>query len=1438
MAELNQHPGAGTHLLLHCGDILEFRVESREPIPGKAYLRTNLGNAGYHRKEIIEHVEEEITPGFQDWNNLPMQKIDDFSWKIRLMLIEEGHFEGKCFIYNSETMQEPLWVSGENVHINVEPAAYCCSNSVYCAFVRQFGRNKNKAVSELPAGVSLGEISELDKLGYSVIPPSGTFRDLIKELDHIFDGLHCRILHLLPIHPGPTVYGRMGRFGSPYAALDFTGVNPELAQFDRKATPLDQFRELIDAVHMKGGKIFIDIAINHTGWAAKLHESHPDWLVRDPDGSIHSPGAWGITWGDLTELDHSKLELWKYLAGVFRYWCVLGVDGFRCDAGYMIPEPAWEYIVAKIRDEFPETIFLLEGLGGDPAVTTKLLDHANMNWAYSELFQNYNRQQIEGYLNYAWRQSAGDGLMIHYAETHDNLRLAATSNEYAKMRTALAALTSSNGAFGFTNGVEWYAREKIDVHESCALNWGAAENQVAHIRRLNTILAEVPCFHSGAVSAFIDCHADNCLLLGRSDAEGSNAVLIAVNLDPRRSATISWNIYSAPFDANTLYDLITGKGVELTREPGGKRTLLLPGGAVFCLTPDRKLVKTIEEAEENRQLYPKRIVLQEAAAAAARAVACKNGSILADEEASDLKQLAEKLLESPEEFLRDLYGRDLPVPVVIWRMPEDIKRRVMVPPGHYLLVKSSGFIRGGINYQGKVRSYFNSLPAKDGSYFLLIDPMPVPQKPEDAMLNTAVFTASGIQRLKGTVTYLPKDVPYLQTGLVRKEFHRAKFHFMRGNGRGALMWHTIEPGELRSRYDAVLLANLNPNYPENRHIMLRRFRIWSVYHAKQQEFIADCMTDFHLDDSGAGVWNFEIPVGNGLFTDISMKLALIPDTNAVMLTLQRHTAGGQERRLEDRHPVRLLIRPDLEDRSFHNSTKASSGPERIWPGKIEAGPRNFSFRPADDRILSITTNKGHFVRSDEWKYMVWQENEAARGLDPNTDLYSPGYFELTLTGNETAVLIGQVMTSPDEARILPCPATPEKLQFKNQTPVEKALRDSLAQFIVKRDQFKTVIAGYPWFLDWGRDTLIAARGLIADPDFRADARKILLKFASFADRGTIPNMISGDNADNRDTSDAQLWMFTACRDLCIAEKSQSFTQETLPNGKTLARTLIELAEGLEAGTPNGIRVDPESQLIFSPAHFSWMDTNYPAGTPRQGYPVEIQALWFAALNFLGELLPDEAGNIWRERARTVSESVRKYFILPDRPYLSDCLHCDAGTPAAKAVPDDHLRPNQLYAITLDAVTDPELCRKILHSCALLLIPGGIRSLDDAAVKYELPVRGAYGQLLNDPKRPYQGHYEGDEDTRRKVAYHNGTAWSWQFPAYCEACFKVYGESGRALAKSLLSSMTLPMNAGCLCQITEIMDGDYPHTQRGCGAQAWSVSEFYRVWKILHSDKKD
>ena len=165
--------------------------------------------------------------------------------------------------------------------------------------------------------------------------------------------------------------------------------------------------------------------------------------------------------------------------------------------------------------------------------------------------------------------------------------------------------------------------------------------------------------------------------------------------------------------------------------------------------------------------------------------------------------------------------------------------------------------------------------------------------------------------------------------------------------------------------------------------------------------------------------------------------------------------------------------------------------------------------------------------------------------------------------------------------------------------------------------------------------------------------------------------------------------------------------------------------------------------------------------------------------------------------------------------------------------DDHLRSNQLLAITLGAVKDKKQAAGILDACTALLIPGAIRSLADQKTDYALPVYGADGRCLNDPNRPYFGTYEGDEDTRRKPAYHNGTAWTWPFPSFPEAYYMVYGEDGKKTARAYLASMVSLMDNGCVAQLPEIVDGNAPHKPRGCDAQAWGMSEFYRVWKLLH-----
>ncbi|KFO66858.1 glycogen debranching protein, partial [Smithella sp. SCADC] len=483
--KIHQHPEPGSRKIMFRGDTVTFTLSLDKESQGKAWVRTNIGHASIARKAVIDSLDRNLPLQGTEWFDIPMRQVDSHHFSVMLPLSEVGHFEAKCF-FMSAGKTKPLWPEGDNITINVEPADSCCANIIYNAFVRQFGKNKNGQHS--PDDSDKLCILHLDKKEYTVIPRSGTFRDLIAELDFIVGKLGCRFVHLLPISPTPTTYGRMGRFGSPYAALHFTGIDPALAEFDIKATPLEQFGELLDAIHARKGKLMIDIAVNHTGWAASLHETHPHWLLRDHTGDIRRPGAWGVVWQDLTSLDYSQQDLWKYIAHVFLTWCRRGVDGFRCDAGYMIPLPAWTYIIAMVREQFPETIFLLEGLGGRISVTRDLLNHADFNWAYSELFQNYDRIQIENYLPEAIDISNTDGIAVHYAETHDNNRLASRSRIYARMRTALCALCSHQGAFGFANGVEWFADKKISVHEAHPLNWGSAENQVDHIRRLNILL--------------------------------------------------------------------------------------------------------------------------------------------------------------------------------------------------------------------------------------------------------------------------------------------------------------------------------------------------------------------------------------------------------------------------------------------------------------------------------------------------------------------------------------------------------------------------------------------------------------------------------------------------------------------------------------------------------------------------------------------------------------------------------------------------------------------------------------------------------------------------------------------------------------------------------------------------------------------------------------
>ena len=1399
MSSFRQHPEPGKHSIHFRGDTVTFTLENHSGKKGKAWLRSNIGYAHVRHREIISHAELGLTPLARDWHDFPMEAADKITFTLTLPLLGVGRFAAKAFFIADGT-DIIQWPEGENSVLKVEPAETCAGNTMYTAFVRQFGEIK-RAGAVAPREEAA--VRQLDEAGYAVIPRSGKFRDMIQDLDFIVGTLRCKIVQLLPIHPTPTTYARMGRFGSPFAVMDLLDVDPALAEFDQHTTPIDQFGELVDEVHKRNARLYLDMPINHTGWASHLQITHPEWFHHNDDGSFMSPGAWGVLWEDLSKLDYSHGGLWQYMADVFLFWCRRGVDGFRCDAGYKVPFEAWEYIIAKVRMEYPDTIFMLEGLGGHKHITEHLLADSGMNWAYSEIFQNYDQGQVDGYLPESIRVSESKGNLIHFSETHDNLRIAATSHAFARLRMAFCALTSHNGAFGFANGAEWYATEKINVHNAHSLNWGAETNMVEFIRRIHAIMEVHPSFHAGARVEMITHGDHNSVALLRTDAAGANRLLVLANLNHEQETVVAWNGDLTPCTT----DLLSAKTVK-----HGNATCQLKAGEVLCLTDDGGWIGCIEETLA--------ATFHGSAKSEEQCLRAKAMDLFAHFNALDRFDLG-PLLENPKQLCEELAG-NAPI-VTTWRWPHDTRRTVLLPPGHILLVEADhGFIAELRSAADETLAHEKSLIQANGRFFVLFQPLETPQSHRCLTIKLTVFDPDGIKHSQSALLQLSEEPnARVVTTCEAGEVHDHDRYAVCTNRHGALAQVRIGWAELRSKYDGLLSANLDPKVPVDRHTMFARCRVWVVRKDYSHALSLHCQKRFTVADDGTVIWDFAVPVGEGRLITLKAALQMHPETNAVQIGFHRQQAGSDPEHLPDDEPVMLILRTDIEDRSNHEVTKAFAGPQDHWPEAIESAGNGFIFAPAPDRRLSIRLENGTFHFEPEWYYMIEHPVDKERGIDGFSDLFSPGYLKVELPGNTRTVLVAAINGEPEFAELKPEAGV-------DALSIEEAMHTAMKQFIVNRDDFLTVIAGYPWFLDWGRDTLICLRGIIA-AGLLDEAESILIQFAVFEKGGTIPNMIRGNDDNNRETSDAPLWFFVACSELMQARGNRSLLNIKC-GSRTLQHVLVSLANGLIKGTENGIVLDPASGLIFSPSHFTWMDTNYPAGTPRQGYPIEIQALWHYALTLLAGI---DKSPQWARLAKQVADSINGLFVIraDDFIYLADCLAAPPGTGAHAAEVDDALRSNQLLAVTLGAVADPSLRKNIVEACEQLLIPGAIRSLADRPVRHAAPVYSD-GQLLNDPEHPYWGHYTGGEDTRRKPAYHNGTAWTWPFPSYAEALAMVYGEAAHPTALAILGSAADVINRGCLRQCPEVLDGNSPHTQRGCGAQAWGVTELYRVVKHL------
>jgi starch synthase (maltosyl-transferring) len=1049
----------------------------------------------------------------------------------------------------------------------------------------------------------------------------------------------------------------------------------------------------------------------------------------------------------------------------------------------------------------------------------------------------------------------------------------------------LCALTSACGSFAYTCGVEWLAAEKIDVHGCSGLAWGSADNLIAELGRLSQLLAAHPCFFDGARLTRLSPSESPVYALRRESDEGLDRVLVLVNTDVAQPQTLILNEGQHRELGEPSVDLLGQAGPRTERLGGGGIRFTLAPGACHCLAAQ----------PEPRGLSGDAYRFARAQAAW---VVTALGQILPEGQIGGYhwKGLADLLARlGPERFLASLTQLDCELAqedlmaalehaasqtafptVVVW--DSDERRRVlMVPPDHWLLVREAAPFRASLHFAagGGVEAVA-SIMAKEAHWVCF----PPNRGRGDARLILERFVSNSLAitksrsigngpsvvegawpeggKIEGQLRFLSAgpDLSQLEAGEQKVNSTQEDLGLvLLTNGIGGMARLGIDLGRIKSKYDCLLAANLHSEYPVDRHVFAKRARVW--VNADRFLTVLDWHNLVEFTPGPPARWRFVANAGDGRSVEIHLTADMLSQRNVTVMRFSRpRSSPPRGVDLPEQCEVSLTVRIDIEDRNFHTETHHNGGAEYHFNSLARPLTRGigFEFAPAPDRCLRVSSDVGQYHHESEWCDNIAHPVEQVRGQVGAGDAFSPGWFELPLPkGAEVTLLVAadrtdiptSLIQSFETDRRTANESALSKAEVSGDDAFGRMLALAIQAFIARRNDGKTVIAGYPWFLDWGRDSLICARGLLA-AGMIEEVKQLLAVFGRFEDGGTLPNSIHGADASNRDTSDAPLWYAIVCEEVAAQAGPGFYTFPVDHSGRMVSVVLQRIAAGYIGGTPNGIRMDPVSGLIWSPKHFTWMDTNHPAGSPREGYPVEIQVLWIRLLRQLDRLstLDNLAvySNVnfppsltrWRELADRAENSFHRLYWLEERGYLADLLLASSDTPASAAVVDNALRSNYLLAISLDLVTGTKAQRAVEAARRHLIVPGATRSLAPLPVSPLLPVRATDGRLLNDPAWPYWGRYEGDEDTRRKPAYHNGTAWTWTFPIFCEALVKAwsFAPAARAAAQAYLGSMDRLLQEGCLGHLPEIVDGDAPHTQRGCDAQAWGATEAFRVWKFL------
>jgi predicted glycogen debranching enzyme len=645
--------------------------------------------------------------------------------------------------------------------------------------------------------------------------------------------------------------------------------------------------------------------------------------------------------------------------------------------------------------------------------------------------------------------------------------------------------------------------------------------------------------------------------------------------------------------------------------------------------------------------------------------------------------------------------------------------------------------------------------------------------------------------------HLPLDAEWLET-----------------DGLGGFASGTVS-GRRSRRYHALLLTATTP--PTGRFVLVNGFDAWVETRAGRFALTSQLYAPGVVYPDGEQriasftpepwpCWTYRLQDGSRMEFELFMPHGV----SAITLRWRRTVGSG---------PLSLLLRPFLSGRDYHSLHHENPSFNFV----AEHGDGYVIWRPYPGVPGVIAAVNGKYEHQPVWYRGFLYAEERRRGLDDTEDLASPGILRWDLASGEAICIFETDHSSASHEQV--AESSVERFQRCRRTELKRRagfptrLHRSADAYIVRRGNGKTIIAGYPWFTDWGRDTFISLRGLCLSTGRLDDARDILLSWAGTVSEGMLPNVFPDQGSSPEYNSvDASLWYIIAVHDYL-----QAAGKKVEPATRTCLREAVEaILTGYAAGTRYGIRREEDSLLMAGVpgVQLTWMDAKVGdwVVTPRIGKPVEVQALWLNALRIGSELSTGPTAARWADWFAQGRESFRSRFWNETAGYLNDVVDPDPDHQPESV--DATFRPNQIFAVggLPYPLLEGDVARRVVDAVeARLLTPLGLRSLAPESANY-VP------------------RYEGGV-LQRDGAYHQGTVWPWLMGAFVEAWLRVRPNSPemkREAQERFIAPLIAHLDEAGLGHISEIADGDAPHTPRGCPFQAWSLAELLRMRHTISS----